>query len=385
MNDFGFEEVRTVDVLVIGAGQAGLSAAFHLRRTGLEPDRDFVVLDHAPHPGGAWQFRWPSLTYGKVHGMHALPGMELTGADPARPSSEVIGAYFDTYERTFGLRVHRPVDVTAVREGEGGRLRVETSEGVYATRALINATGTWDRPFWPRYPGQETFRGRQLHTAQYPGPEAFAGKRVLVVGGGASGTQHLMEIAEVAAGTTWVTRREPVYREGSFGEAEGRAAVALVEERVRRGLPPQSVVSVTGLPLNDAIRAARARGILDRLPMFDRITPTGVAWDDGRTADVDVILWATGFRAAIDHLAPLRLREPGGGIQVEGTRAVRDERVHLVGYGPSASTIGANRAGRAAVSDIRRLLDREPAAAHTAAPPAPWDGGPAAPGAASVR
>ncbi|MER7537885.1 NAD(P)-binding domain-containing protein [Streptomyces sp. NPDC097704] len=361
MNDFGFEEVRAVDVVVIGAGQAGLSAAFHLRRTGLEPDRDFVVLDHAPEPGGAWQFRWPSLTYGKVHGMHALPGMELTGADPARPSSEVIGAYFDTYERTFGLRVHRPVDVTAVREGGGGRLRVETSEGVYATRALINATGTWDRPFWPRYPGQETFRGRQLHTAQYPGPEAFAGKRVLVVGGGASGTQHLMEIAEVAAGTTWVTRREPVYREGPFGEVEGRAAVALVEDRVRRGLPPQSVVSVTGLPLNDAIRAARARGILDRLPMFDRITPTGVAWDDGRTVDVDVILWATGFRAAIDHLAPLRLREPGGGIQVEGTRALRDERVHLVGYGPSASTIGANRAGRAAVSDIRRLLsgDRE--------------------------
>ncbi|MFF6832280.1 NAD(P)-binding domain-containing protein [Streptomyces sp. NPDC012438] len=366
MNDFVRDETvggaageaRPLDVVVIGAGQAGLSAAFHLRRAGLEPDRDFVVLDHAPRPGGAWQFRWPSLTYGKVHGMHALPGMELTGADPARPSSEVIGGYFDAYERTFDLRVHRPVDVTAVREGGGGRLRVETSEAVYAPRALINATGTWDRPFWPRYPGQETFRGRQLHTAGYPGPEEFAGQRVLVVGGGASGTQHLMEIAGVAADTFWTTRREPVFREGPFGEAEGRAAVALVEERVRRGLPPQSVVSVTGLPLNDAIREARASGVLDRLPMFDRITPTGVAWDDGRSVDVDVILWATGFRAAIDHLAPLRLREPGGGIRVEGTRAVRDERVHLVGYGPSASTIGANRAGRAAVSDIGRLLRR---------------------------
>ncbi|MYZ37580.1 pyridine nucleotide-disulfide oxidoreductase, partial [Streptomyces sp. SID4917] len=77
----------------------------------------------------------------------------------------------------------------------------------------------------------------------------------------------------------------------------------------------------------------------------------------------DVILWAPGFRAAIDHLAPLRLREPGGGIRVEETRAVRDERVHLVGYGPSASTIGANRAGRAAVRDIKRLLEREPEAA----------------------
>ncbi|MFF6951079.1 NAD(P)-binding domain-containing protein [Streptomyces iakyrus] len=354
---------REVEVVVIGAGQAGLAGAYHLRRSGFEPDRDFVVLDHSPAPGGAWQFRWPSLTYGKVHGMHALPGMELTDADPARPSAEVIGAYFDRYERTFDLRVRRPVDVRAVREGPGGRLLVETSEGVWSTRALINATGTWDRPFWPRYPGQETFQGRQLHTARYPGPEEFAGQRVVVVGGGASGTQHLLEIASHAATTTWVTRRPPVFREGPFDEDAGRAAVALVEERVRQGLPPRSVVSVTGLPLNDAIRQGIEDGVLDRQPMFDRISPTGVDWADGRHVDADVILWATGFRAAIDHLAPLRLRSPGGGIRMEGTHAAADPRIHLVGYGPSASTIGANRAGRAAVRDIRRLLEQEPAAA----------------------
>ncbi|SCD95159.1 Pyridine nucleotide-disulphide oxidoreductase [Streptomyces sp. DpondAA-F4a] len=293
--------------------------------------------------------------------MHSLPGMELTDADDSRPSSEVIGAYFAAYERRFGLRVHRPVEVSAVRQGEGGRLLVETLEGAYAPRALINATGTWDRPFWPRYPGQETFRGRQLHTADYPGPEEFAGLRVVVVGGGASGTQHLMEIAEVAAATYWVTRRPPVFHEGPFGQEQGRAAVAMVEERVRRGLPPQSVVSVTGLPLNDTVRRAREQGVLDRLPMFERITKDGVAWADGRTAEADVILWATGFRPAVDHLAPLRLREPGGGIRVEDTRAVRDPRVHLVGYGPSASTVGANRAGRAAIRSVGRLLDRVPA------------------------
>ncbi|MEV7344629.1 NAD(P)-binding domain-containing protein [Streptomyces sp. NPDC093544] len=348
--------------MVIGAGQAGLSSAYHLRRTGFEPGRDFVVLDHAPRPGGAWQFRWSSLTYAKVHGMHSLPGMELADADPARPSSEVIAEYFDAYERAFDLRVRRPVDVRAVREDSRDRLLVETSDGNWSARALINATGTWDRPFWPRYRGQETFRGRQLHTAQYPGPQEFAGLRVIVVGGGASGTQHLMEIAPYAAGTTWVTRRPPVFREGPFNEEFGREAVAMVEERVRQGLPPQSVVSVTGLPLNDAIRQALHDGVLDRQPMFDRITPDGVAWDDGRHVDADVILWATGFRPAIDHLAPLRLREPGGGIRVEGTRAVADPRVHLVGYGPSASTIGANRAGRAAVRDIRRLLAGAPVA-----------------------
>ncbi|MFI0980452.1 NAD(P)-binding domain-containing protein [Streptomyces sp. NPDC021093] len=351
--------MRDVAVVVIGAGQAGLSAAYHLRRSGLVPERDFVVLDHAPEAGGAWQFRWPSLTYGKVHGMHSLPGLELTGADPRRPSSEVIQEYFAEYEETFGLRVHRPVDVRAVREGDDGRLRVETSEGVWSARALISATGTWGRPFWPRYPGQDLFRGRQLHTANYPGPEEFAGQRVVVVGGGASGTQHLMELAPLAAETTWVTRRPPVFREGEFTEEWGRAAVARVEERVRRGLPPESVVSVTALPVTEAIRAARDSGVLERLPMFDRITADGVAWDDGRSVAADVILWATGFRAAVDHLAPLRLRETGGGIRMEGTRVARDERIHLVGYGPSASTIGANRAGRQAVREVLRVVGGE--------------------------
>ncbi|KAB7845574.1 FAD-dependent oxidoreductase [Streptomyces mobaraensis] len=372
MNDIAV--VRAVDVVVVGAGQAGLSAAYHLRRAGYEPGRDFVVLDHAPRPGGAWQYRWPTLTYGKVHGMHALPGMPLTDADEARPSSEVIGGYFAAYEAEFGLRVRRPVSVRGVRDDGAGRLLVEaseragtpeggetsegvgTSERVWSARALVNATGTWDRPFLPRFPGQELFRGRQLHTARYPGPEAFAGLRVVVVGGGTSAVQHLLEIAEAASATTWVTRRPPLFREGPFDETRGRDAVALVEDRVRRGLPPRSVVSVAGLPMTAAVERARAAGVLDRLPMFDRVTPDGVAWADGRTVAADVILWATGFRAALDHLAPLRLREPGGGIRLDGTRVVRDPRIHLVGYGPSASTIGANRAGRSAVREIRELL-----------------------------
>ncbi|WP_407563543.1 FAD-dependent oxidoreductase [Streptomyces sp. 184] len=349
--------IARTQVVVIGAGQAGLSAAYFLRRAGL----DSVVLDHSPGPGGAWQFRWPTLTYGKAHRVHDLPGMPLAAdaADDTRPAAEVVAEYFAAYERAFELPVRRPVNVTGVREGSGpeaGRLLVDSDAGTWSARALVNATGTWDRPFWPRYPGQETFRGRQLHTAQYRGPREFAGQRVVVVGGGASGTQHLLELAGTAAETVWVTRRPPVWREGPFDEDWGRAVVARVEERVRAGLPPQSVVGETGLPLTDEMRAARAEGVLVRRPMFERITPEGVAWADGQVFAADAILWATGFRAAVDHLAPLKLREPGGGIRVEGTRAARDPRIHLVGYGPSASTIGANRAGRAAVRELARLL-----------------------------
>jgi cation diffusion facilitator CzcD-associated flavoprotein CzcO len=343
------------DVVVIGAGQAGLSAAYHLRRTGFANGTGFVVLDHGRRAGGAWQYRWPSLVLGKVHRIHDLPGMSFGTPDASRPAAEVVPEYFARYERLYDLPVLRPVDVRSVTR-DGDRLVVASSAGSWAARAVINATGTWDRPFWPHYPGQETFAGRQLHTADYRGAEEFRGTRVVVVGGGTSAVQLLMEIAPVAAATAWVTRRPPVWRDEPLREDWGRGAVAKVEERVRAGLAPGSVVSVTDLALTPQVRAAVEAGILDRRPMFSRITPAGVEWAGGDRFDADVILWATGFRAAIDHLAPLRIREPGGGIRLEGTRVVAEPRLHLVGYGPSASTIGANRAGRAAVHEISRML-----------------------------
>ncbi|MFC4079989.1 NAD(P)-binding domain-containing protein [Amycolatopsis samaneae] len=345
------------DVVVIGAGQAGLSAAYHLRRSGFRNDSGFVVLDHGDRAGGAWQYRWPSLVLDKVHGLHDLPGMTLGTPDRSRPASEVVSEYFRRFEETFDLPVRRPVDVRSVTR-DGDRLVVAGATESWAARAVINATGTWDKPFWPHYPGQETFAGRQLHTAGYTGAGDFAGKRVLVVGGGSSAVQLLMEIAPVAAATRWVTRRPPVWRDEPFSEDWGRHAVAKVERRVRAGLAPESVVSVTDLARTPEVRQAQAAGILDRYPMFDHLTPGGAVWADGSAFDADIILWATGFRAALDHLAPLRLRAPGGGIEVEGTRVVAEPRLHLVGYGPSASTVGANRAGRAAVREVRALLGR---------------------------
>lgn len=221
--------------------------------------------------------------------------------------------------------------------------------------------GTWTRPLWPIYPGRDTFRGRQLHTADYRSADEFAGQHVVVVGGGHSAVQLLAELSEVAA-TTWVTRRPPAWRDTPFDEEAGRRAVALVEQAVTEGRRPPSVVDVTGLVASPPVEAARERGALDRMPMFDRVTPGGVAWDDGRFVAADAILWATGFRHALDHLAPLGLRDRAGGIRMDGTHVAGDGRVHLLGYGPSASTIGANRAARQAVRDLRRLLERRAAA-----------------------
>ena len=252
--------------MVIGAGQAGLSSAYFLRRAGFEPEDGYVVLDGDRAPGGAWQHRWPTLRMDTVNGIFDLPGMAFDPPSGQERAAVAIPRYFARFEQEFQLAVHRPVAVRAVRHGPRDRLLVESD------------AGTW------------------------------------------------------------------------------------------------------------AVRAARRDGVLDRLPMFDRITPDGVAWDGGGAQDGggtaagwqsatprfvqgDVILWCTGWRAALDHLAPLHLRAPGGGIAVDGTRAVLEPRLHLVGYGPSASTVGANRAGREAVREIRRLLSAPTApAVPTAAP-----------------
>lgn len=342
-----------VDVVVIGAGQAGLSGAYFLRRTGLE----HVVLDHDDGPGGAWQHRWPTLTLGTTNHVHDLPGLPLAAADAQVRAAAAVPAYYARYEEHFGLDVQRPVHTSAVRRGPGDRLGVATSTGTWAARAVISATGTWERPFVPHYPG--SFYGRQLHTAQYHRAEDFRGEHVIVVGGGISAVQLLNEISSVTT-TTWVTRRPPVFTE-TFRPVDGREAVARVERRVRAGLPPGSVVGVTGLPLTAELRRARDRGVLARRPMFSRLTADGVQWADGTVLRAGVILWCTGFRPSLDHLAALGLRRPGGGIRMDGTLATRvadEPRLHLLGYGPSASTIGANRAGRAAVREVADLLGR---------------------------
>ncbi|MBA8903380.1 NAD(P)-binding domain-containing protein [Phyllobacterium sp. P30BS-XVII] len=356
-------DVRTLlkaDIVVIGAGQAGLSSAYHLQQLGLKSWKNYLVLDKSPGAGGAWQYRWPSLTLTTVNRVHDLPGLRFSDAvdvgDEVK-ASVAVPQYYAAYEQKFELPVIRPQTVTVVCE-RAGRFRVETEQGGFSARGIINATGTWETPYIPAYPCAESFKGRQLHTHDYKTADEFAGKHVIVVGGGISALQLLDEISRITS-TTWVTRQEPQFRDQPFTSEDGRAAVAIVEDRVRRGLVPGSVVSVTGIPWTPALRAAQARGVLNRLPMFTDITENGVRWADGTEQRADVILWCTGFRSSLDHLAPLQIREENGGIVMAGrlaTQVAKDPRIHLVGYGPSASTIGANRAGGAAARELASHL-----------------------------
>lgn len=351
-------------IAVIGAGQAGLSTAYHLKKMGLEIGQDFIILDAAPFAGGAWQSRWDSLTLGTVNRIHDLPGMsfeETIQGDAVEVRANVaVPHYYDLYEKEFGLQVYRPVKVEKVSLN-GERFYIDTSSVSFSALGIINATGTWENPYIPEYPGAELFKGEQLHTRNFKNAEYFKGKHVIIVGGGISAIQLLDQISKVTT-TTWVTRRPPEFREGPFDDMAGSLAVAMVDERVRSGLLPTSVVSVTGLPVTDEIKSMEERGVLKRFPMFSEITEEGVKWEDGRQEKADVILWNTGFRWSLSHLDAVLPKEEGGGIIMSGrlaTEVSKEPRVHLVGYGPSASTIGANRAGSAAARELVKTLGIE--------------------------
>ena len=348
------ERHASTRVAVIGAGQAGLSVAYFLRRAGLIPGADFVVLDAGPRTGGAWQHRWDSLRLGDTHKVHDLPGMHEMGltfddAPRDRPARDVVAAYYARYEQHFDLRVVRPAAVEWVERIEDGyRLAIAGAVSTVDAHIIVNATGTWTNPRIPAIAGRREFAGTQIATPEWVSAQPFAGRQVAVVGGGTSALGFLDDLANVGATTLWYTRREPVFVDDEpwLSETRGARAVSLQDAAARAGSILPSIVSVTGLARSSLVRRLEARGQLRRRPMFRRVVADGVIEQDGTFTYVDAIVWATGFRAELRHLDGLALAGEGGAISVERGQVVSEPTIYLAGYGPQASTVSANRAGR---------------------------------------
>ncbi|MET9830918.1 ArsO family NAD(P)H-dependent flavin-containing monooxygenase [Streptomyces sp. NPDC006385] len=349
---------RSTDVVVVGGGQAGLAAGYHLRRLGV----DFVVLDAQAEPGGAWQHTWDSLHLFSPAAYSSLPG-RLMPVQPGQecPDAAHVVAYLRDYEKRYELDVRRPVRVLGVHR-DGELLRVDTDSGIWRARAVISATGTWWRPFLPAVPGRGVFGGQHLHTAEYRRPRDFAGRRVIVVGGGNSGAQIAADLAYDTELLTWVTTRPPRFL---ADDIDGRALFDVATAR-RRALDAGradtgGVASLGDIVAVPPVREARDRGLLKASPMFTRLVPGGVEWSDGTRAEADAIIWCTGFRPALSHLAPLGLRGRRGRIATSGTAVVDEPRLHLLGYGDwtgpaSATLIGVGRPARDAARKVAELV-----------------------------
>lgn len=357
----GVPLLTSVDVVVVGGGQAALAVGYHLRRTALTS----VILDAGEAPGGAWRHTWDSLRLFSPARYSSLPGWLMPGSDREYPHRDEVLDYLARYEERYDLPVERPVRVVGVRRETPGAegLVVETGEGRrIRARAVVGATGTWEGAHIPSEPGLVDFRGVSIHSARYRGPGPFRDRRVLVVGGGNSGAQIVADLPE-SARVTWVTRAPPRFLPD---DVDGRhlfeQATAAWQAR-KEGRPPPAPLGLGDIVMVPPVREARDAGRLKAVPPPRLFVPDGVVWADGRHEAVDAVIWATGFRPALGWLEPLGVLGPDGRVELAGTRSVRESRLWLVGYGgwtgfASATLIGVGRSARAAVEEITRVLAR---------------------------
>ncbi|WP_229904917.1 ArsO family NAD(P)H-dependent flavin-containing monooxygenase [Lentzea cavernae] len=320
------------DVVVIGGGQAGLAAAYYLRRAGLS----HVVLDAQPVPGGAWPHGWNSLRLFSIARHSSLPGWPMPAFSDGYPTAQHVVDYLTAYEKRYDVPVQRPVVVTSVSR-DGDELVVRTDSGTWSARHVISATGTWWRPFRPLM----ELPGRQLHTVDYRDPQEFAGQKVVVVGGGNSGAQIAADLLPHAS-LTWMARRSPRYMPD---EIDGKA---LFDIASRRAGGVGELGDIVAVP---PVREARDSGLLVATPM-----------DIAALSQADVVIWSTGFRPALGHLGPLQLRNEHGRVAVDETTAVGEPRLHLLGYGgwtgaASGTLIGVGPTAKATVAKIAASLD----------------------------
>lgn len=262
------------------------------------------------------------------------------------PTRDDVLDYLSRYEARYDFPIERSVRVTSVERGND-RLEVVTDKHRFAARAIVSATGTWSHPYIPLIDGRETFTGVQVHSAHYHRPEDHSGQTVLVVGGGNSGAQIVAELAPVAR-ALWVTTHDPLLLPD---DVDGRVLFERAVARMKQGPSDTPVGGIGDIVMVPPVKEARARGDLQSVRPFMRMTTRGVIWLDGAEMAVDAIIWCTGFRPALDHLAKLGVVEGNGQVLVDGQRSIKEPRLWLGGYGDwtgpgSATLMGAARTAR---------------------------------------
>ena len=346
--------MKTYDVIVIGGGQSGLAVGYYLRRTGLS----FVLLDDNQEGGGAWIHTWKSLRLFSPAQWSSLPGMIMPGGSDYYPTRDEAIAYLRSYERKYNLPIKRGEQVISVRK-DGDGFRVETSKNTYGTRALVSATGTFAKPYLPDIKGIEHFRGITIHSSRYDNPDQFKGKRVAILGEGNSGAQILAEVSKVAD-TLWITMKEPRFLPDHI---DGRylfdAATQMYEaQKAGKEYKPPSLGDIV---MVEPVKDARERNVLGAVRSFDHFTQDALAWSDGRMEKLDAVIFCTGFKPALQHLAELGVVNPDGKADTAGTKSKQIDGLWLVGYGnwtgfASATLIGVGRSAKKTVEEIQVYL-----------------------------
>lgn len=338
--------------IVIGAGPAGLATSQQLALRGIR----HVVIERGADVAYCWRNAYDSLRLHTGKHLSTLPGMRFPRHTPLFPTRDDFVEYLTRYSRKFALPVQTETSANSVQHD--GCWIVNTNRGVLRSNNLVVATGIMSNPVVPTLPGQETFRGRTMHSIAYRRPDEFRGQRVLVVGVGNSGGEIASELGAHGAKVGIAVRSGanvvpltiaglPVQYLSTLLRKLPRSAQEWVVDRIRRRndakrppvLPrpahsPLDAIPLIGFHLVDAITA----GQVAVRPGIAGFTHEGVRYLDDQEEAFDVVILATGFRAALSPLGALvETNARGFALRRDRVRSLTHDRLWFVGHNYDAS------------------------------------------------
>ena len=308
------------DVLVIGAGQAGLAAGFHLKRAGF----DFRILEKAERLGASWRQRYESLTLFTPRAFSALPGLTMPGDPDGYPSRDEFAGYLEAYASSHGLPVTFGCHVVSLTKEAHG-FRVALDDGLsMRSRNIVVATGGFQKSLRSQVSAGFDGSVPQLDPETYRNPDSVPPGRVLVVRDGASGRDIATELS--ATREVWLATGKPrkLFPERILGKS-----VWWWLDRL--GLMRASPASFVGRGMRKRDPFPDREGSLSALAgkgvrIAPRLTTAGgrlATFSDGTTVEVDAVIWAIGYR---DDFAWIKISEAldeNGGVQhAEGVSPV---------------------------------------------------------------
>lgn len=310
-------------VIILGAGPSGLAAAACLREKGVP----FVILERSGAVGSTWRNHYERLHLHTVKQFSALPGLPWPSTVPMYPSRAEVVAYLEGYAAKFQIAPRFGCDVSSARH-DGSQWVVRAGDDEIHARALVVATGYNRVPKQPTWPGQALFRGEVIHSSAFKNGAAWKGKRALVVGIGNSGGEIAIDLWEHGAETA-ISVRSPIHvvPRDLFG-MPAQINSLFVLGRLPPKIADRIANALLGRVLGDLSRFGLHRPVLGpvsqvleqgRIPLIDigtvelikqgriqvvpgprELTETGVIFTDGRELPIDVIVLATGYRAALE-------------------------------------------------------------------------------------
>ena len=290
-------EGLSVEVLVVGAGQAGLA----MGRVLAGADRDFLIVDAATEVGQSWRHRWDSLRLFTPARFSALPGLPFPAPAGHLPGKDEVADYLADYARRFALPLWLGTGVRHLRKTDAG-FKARTDHGTITARTVVVATGPFQHPAIPAPAANLDGEIIQLHTADYRNPDQLPDGRVLVVGAGNSGVQIAEELASTRPVTVAVGARQPALPQRFLGRdlfswlnLFGVMRVP-ADSRLGRRLRERDPLIGTSL------RHLQRHGVQLR----DRVTTADgrrVHTADGHQTSPSTIVWATGYRPDYNWLA----------------------------------------------------------------------------------